>query len=128
MEFFMAKWFVIIGATSGFLSVVFGAFGSHGLSDKLSEHFMQIYQTGVQYQMYHSLSLLLIGILATQWPNSTKLRWSAYLMIVGIILFSGSLYALSLTGITWLGVITPLGGIAFLLGWFLLGLATYQSS
>lgn len=124
----MAKWFVIIGAISGFFSVALGAFGAHGLNEKLSEHFMAIYQTGVQYQMYHSLSLLLIGILTIQWPNRAELHWSGYLMIVGIILFSGSLYALSLTGITWLGAITPLGGIAFLLGWFLLGIAAYRSS
>lgn len=124
----MAKWFVIIGAVSGFLSVALGAFGAHGLNDKLSEHFMDIYQTGVQYQMYHSLSLLLIGILTNQWRNCAELLWSGYLMIVGIILFSGSLYVLSLTGITWLGAITPLGGTALLVGWFLLGLAAYKNS
>lgn len=124
----MTKWFVIIGAISGFLSVALGAFGAHGLNDKLSEHFMEIYQTGVQYQMYHSLNLLLIGILMIKWQYSAELRWSGYFMIVGIILFSGSLYALSLTGITWLGAITPLGGIAFLVGWFLLVLAAYRSS
>ncbi|MEN8218501.1 MAG: DUF423 domain-containing protein [Pseudomonadota bacterium] len=123
----MAKLFVIIGAVSGFLSVALGAFGAHGLNEKITKHFMEIYQTAVQYQMYHSLALLLVGILAIQWPDNAGLRWSGYLMIAGITLFSGSLYVLSLTGIRWLGAITPLGGIAFLVAWFLLAVAAYQS-
>jgi uncharacterized membrane protein YgdD (TMEM256/DUF423 family) len=127
VEVFVAKLFVIIGAVGGFLSVALGAFGAHGLNDKITKHFMEIYQTAVQYQMYHSLALLLVGILAIQWQDSASLRWSGYLMIAGIVLFSGSLYVLSLTGIRWLGAITPLGGIAFLVAWFLLAVAAYQS-
>lgn len=121
----MGKLFVIIGAACAFLSVAIGAFGAHGLKDKLNAHYMSIYETGVQYQMMHALGLILIGILAAKWLNngSALLNWAGWLMFAGIVLFSGSLYVLSLTKVSVLGAITPLGGLAFLVSWLLIIIA-----
>ena len=101
------------------LSVVLGAFAAHGLKSKLSETLLNTFQTGVQYQMYHSLALILLVVLYRQMPQSILL-YSAGFMLAGIMLFSGSLYMLALTQIKWLGPITPLGGACFIIGWALL--------
>ncbi len=121
----MGKLFVIIGAACALLSVAFGAFGAHGLKNKLSAHYMEIFQTGVHYQMMHALGLILVGILAATWLNngSALLNWAGWLMFFGIILFSGSLYILSLTQVSVLGAITPIGGVAFLVSWLLIIIA-----
>ncbi|MFT8318749.1 MAG: DUF423 domain-containing protein [Sporolactobacillus sp.] len=113
------KILIIVGAALAFLSVAFGAFGAHVLKESLGEHYLSIYQTGVSYQMYHSLGLILIGLLAlTAFRGSAGLLQTAgILMLVGIILFSGSLYVLSMTQTDWLGAITPFGGLAFLASW-----------
>lgn len=109
---------LFIASLNGFLSVAIGAFGAHGLQARLTETGMaDTFQTGVQYQMIHTLALFGIALLVMTGQESRLLPAAAYLMLVGIILFSGSLYALSLSGITWLGAITPLGGVAFLAGW-----------
>lgn len=109
---------LFIASLNGFLSVAIGAFGAHGLQARLTETGMaDTFQTGVQYQMFHTLALFGIALLVMTGQESRLLPAAAYLMLVGIILFSGSLYALSLSGITWLGAITPLGGVAFLAGW-----------
>ncbi len=115
--------FITLGALSAFLAVAAGAFGAHALRDRLSADMLQVFQTGVTYQMYHALGLLAVGILLARFSvdGSAWLTAAGWLFIAGSVLFSGSLYALSLTGISWLGAITPLGGLAFLLGW--LGLA-----
>ncbi len=115
--------FLTLGAGSAFLAVAAGAFGAHALRAKLSEDMLQVFQTGVTYQMYHALGMLAVGILLSRFSvdGSVWLTASGWLFVAGTLLFSGSLYALSLSGITWLGAITPLGGVAFLLGW--LGLA-----
>lgn len=111
-------------AIFGMLAVGIGAFGAHGLKDILTETGRtETFETAVKYHFYHSLAILLIGILALLKPTWKKLSAAATLMIVGIFIFSGSLYFLSLTGITWLGAITPLGGVAFIAGWILLFLA-----
>jgi uncharacterized membrane protein YgdD (TMEM256/DUF423 family) len=118
----IVKLFIIAGAINGFLAVAFGAFGAHALKEKLSEKYLAIWETAVQYQMFHALALIAIGILMSSkliGPVSS-LNTAGYLMLAGIILFSGSLYVLSLTGIGILGAITPIGGVAFLVGWIMI--------
>ncbi len=119
----MDRVFISIGAISGLLAVAAGAFGAHALRDRLSADMLQVFQTGVTYQMYHALALVGVGILLGRFSvdGSVWLSGAGWLFLAGTILFSGSLYLLSLSGTTWLGAITPLGGVAFLLGW--LGLA-----
>jgi uncharacterized membrane protein YgdD (TMEM256/DUF423 family) len=116
------KFFIIAGAINGFLSVALGAFGAHALKERLSEKYLAIWETAVQYQMFHALALIAIGILMSNklLGHVTSLNTAGYLILVGIVLFSGSLYVLSLTGIGILGAITPIGGVAFLVGWILL--------
>lgn len=114
----MIKLFVVLGSINAFLAVAFGAFGAHGLKNKLSEHMLGIFETGVQYHMYHALGLVLVGILA-QWAAPGTLNWAGWLMFLGIIFFSGSLYVLSISGIKILGAITPIGGVLFLISWIL---------
>jgi uncharacterized membrane protein YgdD (TMEM256/DUF423 family) len=114
-----------IAAFSAMLSVVLGAFAAHGLKSKLSENLLNTFQTGVQYQMYHSLALILLFFLYRQMPQSL-LIYSAGFMFAGIILFSGSLYMLALTQIKWFGPVTPLGGACFIIGWVLLIAATLK--
>jgi len=106
--------FAQIGAFFGFTGVALGAFGAHALRDKLPADMLAIYQTGVQYQVLHALALLVIGFALT---DSRSFRVAGWLFAFGILVFSGSLYALSLTGTRALGAITPLGGVALLAGW-----------
>jgi uncharacterized membrane protein YgdD (TMEM256/DUF423 family) len=108
-----------LGCGFGFLAVALGAFGAHGLRGRLSPEDLAIFETGVRYQMYHSLALLLVVVLlARDGPGGSPLAGWAF--IAGILLFSGSLYVLVFTGARWLGAVTPLGGVAFLVGWALL--------
>lgn len=111
--------FITLGAAFAFLAVMFGAFGAHALKGSLSPHFLAIYHTATDYQMWHAIGLLLIGVLHQQRPSSL-LRRAGWFMSAGIVIFSGSLYALSLSGIKILGAITPIGGVAFLIAWSLL--------
>lgn len=108
------------------LAVAFGAFGAHVVEGILTPGRFDVYQTAVQYHFYHSLGLLLIGSVGLRVPDSRWITWSAYAIITGILLFSGSLYLLTLTDTGWLGAVTPLGGAAFILGWlfFAVGIAT----
>lgn len=122
----MAKIFIVSGALAGMLAVLLGAFAAHGLRKNLSDTLLSTFQTGVQYQMYHALALLLIGILAYQFPEQSLLRWSGVLLMIGILLFSGSLYMLALTKLSWLGPITPLGGLFFIAGWLALAFAAMK--
>lgn len=117
----MYRSYFTIGAFSAFLCVALGAFGAHSL--QLTEHYSDVYQTAVEYHMAHSLALLIASL---AWERAAKKRfavWAGRLFIIGIVLFSGSLYTLSVTEIGVLGAITPLGGLAFLTGWALLGLS-----
>jgi uncharacterized membrane protein YgdD (TMEM256/DUF423 family) len=116
-----------LAACSAMISVVLGAFAAHGLKSKLSETLLNTFQTGVQYQMYHSLALILLVILYRQMPQSL-LFYSAGFMFAGIILFSGSLYMLALTQIKWFGPITPIGGVCFIVGWALLAAAALKGA
>jgi uncharacterized membrane protein YgdD (TMEM256/DUF423 family) len=116
-------------AIFGALAVGIGAFGAHGLEDILVETGRtDTFETAVKYHFYHTLALFLIGILTLAKPNWKKLSSAALLMMLGILIFSGSLYILSLTGITWLGAITPLGGVAFITGWILVFLAASNNN
>jgi uncharacterized membrane protein YgdD (TMEM256/DUF423 family) len=112
-----AKLFLSMGSLLGLAAVVIGAFGTHGLKARLSPEMLAVYQTGVQYHFYHALGLVLVGLAFFHLPESTILRASGWLMAAGIVLFSGSLYALALTGEKWFGAIAPLGGTAFILAW-----------
>ena len=116
----MPRIFLMLGAINAFLCVAFGAFGAHGLKQKLSVDMLAVYQTGVQYHFYHSLGLIVVGLVLLHFPKSRYILLSGWLMLAGIVLFSTSLYALSLTEIRVLGAITPFGGIAFLSAWLLL--------
>lgn len=108
-----------IAAISGLLAVVLGAFGAHGLKAIISPEMLEVYKTGVQYQFYHTFALLAVGILMN-FNQSKALKWSATLFIIGMILFSGSLYVLSISGIKALGFITPFGGVTWIAAWILL--------
>ena len=120
----MYRQLIIMGAISAFLSVILGAFAAHGLKQSFGDYEKAIWQTAVEYQMYHSLALVLMGLAA----NSLKINLNkpGYTMLCGIILFSGSLYLLSLTGIKTLGMITPLGGLCFLVAWLWFALSIYK--
>ena len=113
----MAKLFITLGSLSGMLAVVFGAFGAHALKGRLDEYATGVFETAVQYHFYHSLALLAVGIIALHQPQTALLRSSGWLFFLGLVVFSGSLYLLSITGIRWLGAITPLGGLSFIAGW-----------
>ncbi|UII55798.1 DUF423 domain-containing protein [Cytobacillus spongiae] len=120
------KLFIIIGAIHAFLAVALGAFGAHGLEGRVEPKYLETWKTGVTYQMFHATGLLIIGVLLGKVPASTLLSTSGWLMFVGIILFSGSLYVLSVTKISVLGAITPLGGVSFLVAWVLLIIAAVK--
>lgn len=123
-----AKLFLILGALNAFLAVLLGAFGAHALKARLTADMMTVFHTGNQYHFYHALGLLLVGLVAVQLPDSALLRAAGWLMLAGIALFSGSLYVLAISGVRWLGAITPFGGMAFLAAWLLLAMAVWKSS
>lgn len=120
------KAFVVLGSLSAFAGVALGAFGAHGLKTRVPPEMLTVWQTGVLYHLIHALGLLLIGILSSLMPEAAMVRNAGWAILLGTVLFSGSLYALVLTGIKPLGMITPFGGIAFLVGWLLLGIAVWQ--
>ena len=113
----MGQTFLTLASTSGLLAVAFGAFGAHALKARLDAYSLGVFETAVQYQFYHSLALLGVGILLLHQPQVALLRSSGWLFLVGMVLFSGSLYILALSGVKWLGAVTPLGGLAFIAGW-----------
>ena len=120
------KTFVILGSLSAFTGVALGAFGAHGLKARVSPEMLTVWQTGVQYHLVHALGLLLIGILCHLLPEAAQIRTAGWLLLLGTLLFSGSLYLMTLSGVRGLGMITPLGGVAFLFGWLLLVLAVWR--
>jgi uncharacterized membrane protein YgdD (TMEM256/DUF423 family) len=121
----MAQLTLTLGAIGGLLGVAFGAFGAHALRNRLDNYALGVFETAVQYQFIHSLALLAVGILMLQVPSSMLLRSSAALLVIGICIFSGSLYLLSLTGLRWLGAVTPIGGLAFIGAWACLAAAAW---
>jgi uncharacterized membrane protein YgdD (TMEM256/DUF423 family) len=122
--------FLSLGAVSAFVAVAAGAFGAHALRDRLSADLLAVWQTGATYQMYHALALLAVGLILGRFSvdGSPWLNGAGWLFLGGTVLFSGSLYVLALSGTTWLGAITPLGGVAFLLGWAALAIGVWQRS
>jgi len=124
----MAKLFLVAGSLNAALCIVLGAFAAHGLKAKLSAQSLSAFQTGVQYHFYHSLGLILIGVLMLQFQSTGGLlKYSGYSMLAGIVLFSGSLYALSVSPWKWLGPVTPIGGLAFIVAWLLLAIGILKS-
>lgn len=122
-----ARWFLLLGAANAALAVLLGAFGAHSLKTHLAVDMMAVYQTGLQYHLFHALGLLAAGFALKQIGDSAWLRWSGWLMLAGIVIFSGSLYILSVTGWKWLGAVTPLGGIAFMAAWVLFAVAVMKA-
>ena len=121
----MLRSFLMLAAFFGFTGVALGAFAAHGLKYRLSADYLAIFHTGVTYQLVHTLALLGVALLATHIPGRI-VTWAGISFVIGILLFSGSLYLLTLTGISKLGIITPFGGVAFLIGWLCLGLAAWR--
>ena len=121
-----AKLFLILGSANALLAVMLGAFGAHALKNKLDEAMLTVYQTGSEYHFYHSLGLMLVGILAMQLQPGIWLKLSGWSMFAGILLFCGSLYMLSILGMRWLGMITPVGGTLFILAWTSLCIAIFK--
>ncbi len=115
------KTFIVAGVLAMALGVILGAFGAHGLKNRLSPELLVIYHTGVEYHLYHALGLILVGILCVQFPQVEGLRTGGWLLLAGIAIFSGSLYLLAISGLRWLGAITPIGGVAFIAGWLWIG-------
>jgi uncharacterized membrane protein YgdD (TMEM256/DUF423 family) len=122
----MSRIFLILGALFAFLGVAAGAFGAHSLRDVVPVQYLHVFETAVRYQMYHAIGLIITGYVITK-REDTYFRFAGWMFVVGILLFSGSLYTLSLTGKGWLGIITPFGGVSFLAGWFLLILGFFTS-
>lgn len=121
----MERAFFALGALFAFLGVALGAFGAHGLRGSLSAADMATFETGVRYQLIHALALLAAAWAASRWPGGAVTA-AGWLLVAGILVFSGSLYLLVLTGPRWLGAVTPLGGVCFLAGWLLLAWAAWR--
>lgn len=122
----MQKFFLMMGSIAMALAVMLGAFGAHGLKSKLTEEMLTIFETGVAYHFYHAIGLLVLGIAAHYLSDSAYLKWSGWLMLGGILIFSGSLYILSISGVRWLGAITPIGGLCFIASWVLFAIAVWK--
>jgi uncharacterized membrane protein YgdD (TMEM256/DUF423 family) len=114
--------FFLLGSLSALVGVAAGAFGAHSLRARLAPDLLAVFETAARYQMYHALALLAVAWAVGRWPGPL-LAWAGWLFVAGTLLFSGSLYALALSGVRWLGAITPLGGVCFLAGWLCLALA-----
>ncbi|WP_085723858.1 DUF423 domain-containing protein [Pseudomonas sp. R37(2017)] len=121
----MLRGFLMLAAFFGFTGVGLGAFAAHGLKNRLSAEYLAIFHTGVTYQLVHTLALLGVALLAAQIPGRL-VTWAGASFVIGILLFSGSLYVLTLTGVSKLGIVTPFGGLAFLVGWLCLGVAAWR--
>lgn len=122
----MERTFFTIGAISAFIGVAAGAFGAHGLKSRLDAEMLSVFEVAARYQMYHAFALMAAAWAQVRWPGAL-VTTSGWCFVIGTILFSGSLYALSLTGVKWLGAITPLGGLAFLIGWACLALLFWKA-
>lgn len=118
---------IVAGALLAFLGVGLGAFGAHALKARLAPDLLAVYQTGVQYHLWHALGIVLIGLLVQSLPGQKLLPIAGWLMVAGIILFSGSLYALSISGVRALGAVTPIGGVAFLASWAMVAWSVWQA-
>jgi uncharacterized membrane protein YgdD (TMEM256/DUF423 family) len=120
-------WFSI-GALAAAIGVALGAFGAHGLKTRVEPEMLAVFETGARYQMYHALGLLAVGWAATRAPGSSAISLAGWLFLCGIVIFSGSLYTMTFTGMRWLGAITPLGGLCFITGWVALAVGMWKQS
>jgi uncharacterized membrane protein YgdD (TMEM256/DUF423 family) len=120
------NWFAI-GSMAAAIGVMFGAFGAHALKSRTSEDLLSIFEIGVRYHMYHALALLAVAWAAERWSGNL-VNASGWLFVTGILIFSGSLYLMALSGARWLGAITPIGGFCFILGWIALAIAMFRSN
>ncbi len=125
-EEIMERFFAGAGAVAAMIGVIVGAFGAHGLESRVTPADLDIFETGVRYHMYHALGLFVVAWAATRWPSGATTT-AGWLFIVGIVIFSGSLYTLVLTGQRWLGAVTPVGGLALIAGWSALAWAALRS-
>ena len=123
----MPKNLIVTGCVLAALGVIMGAFGAHGLESRLSTDRLAIYNTAVDYHLYHALGLIVLGSVAKTTKSSPQLLWSAVTMLAGIVLFSGSLYLLTLTNLRWLGMIAPVGGTAFIIAWLLFAMGVWRT-
>ena len=123
----MERLFVMLGGLSGAVGVGAGAFGAHALRARLEPRMLEVFETGARYQMYHAIGLLAVAWVASRWPGSLSTA-SGWLFVAGTVLFSGSLYAMALTGVRVLGAITPIGGVCFIAGWVCLALAAAKGA
>lgn len=122
----MERTFFILASILGGLAVALGAFGAHALKARLSPDMLQIFETGVRYHFYHALALGLVVVAMQYWPKTNLPTIAGWVFVVGIVIFSGSLYILSTSGVRWWGAITPIGGVAFIAGWACLALAAWR--
>ena len=122
----MERTFFLIASLLGGLSVALGAFGAHALRDRLVAGLLANYQTGVTYMFFHALALFAVVLALGRWPASSLPLWSGWLFVVGIVFFSGSLFVMAFTGQRWLGAVTPIGGVAFIVGWLLLAWTAWR--
>lgn len=122
-----ARLFLALGTINAALAVTLGAFGAHALRSRVTPEMLAVYHTGSQYHFYHALGLLAVGMIAMHSPEVPFLRLAGWLMTLGIVLFSGSLYLLAISGTRWLGAVTPLGGVAFIAAWLLLAVGTIRT-
>jgi uncharacterized membrane protein YgdD (TMEM256/DUF423 family) len=116
----MERTFIFLGSIFAFLGVALGAFAAHALESRLEPRLLEVFETGTRYQTTHALALLLLGLVLGRWPGGLGI-WAGWAFVAGILLFSGSLYILALSGVRAWGAVTPLGGVSFLVGWVLLG-------
>lgn len=117
---------IAIGSVLGGLAVALGAFGAHSLRDVLTPSALETFETGVRYQFYHAVAIILAGLVLGRDPSAKLANAAGWLFMIGVAIFSGSLYLLTITGMRWLGAITPIGGVAFIVGWACLGLAAWR--
>jgi uncharacterized membrane protein YgdD (TMEM256/DUF423 family) len=122
----MERTFILLGSVMGALAVALGAFGAHGLRSTVSPDMLANFETGARYHFYHALAMFVAAFVASRFPNANLANIAGWLFLIGVALFSGSLYAMTLTGQRWLGAITPIGGIAFIAGWVCLALAAWR--
>jgi uncharacterized membrane protein YgdD (TMEM256/DUF423 family) len=123
----MERTFILLGSILSALAVAFGAFGAHGLKAVVSTEMLANFETGARYHFYHALAMFAVAFVASRFPNANLANIAGWLFLIGVALFSGSLYAMTLTGQRWLGAITPIGGVAFIAGWVCLALAMWRS-
>ena len=122
----ITKLFLLLGSINAMLAVILGAFGTHGLKSRLTTELLTTFQTGVQYHFYHAIGLIAVGLIAMHLPITAWLKWSGWLMFAGIVIFCGSLYVLTIFKLRWLGMVTPVGGLAFILAWLVLTVAVVK--